>query len=218
MLRSSGTKLVLASGSPRRAGILADAGIVLDIQPASVDEDAILAKGADLVSAVQELAFAKAFNVAGSNVGEFVIGADTIVVFENEVLGKPESSEQANDMLNRLNGRRHHVVTGVAIVNPVGESHTKSVSTSVVFRNLEHNEISEYVSTGLPLDKAGGYGIQDSSFAPVASYDECYLNVVGLPMCATSDLLEKSGFEIGASLVCPDHSVFGVSGDMESLK
>ena len=217
MLRSSGTKLVLASGSPRRAGILSDAGITLAIQPASVDEDAILANGPDLVSAVQQLALAKASDVAVSNFGEFVIGADTIVVFENEVFGQPESSEQANDMLNRLNGRRHHVVTGVAIVNPVGESHTKSVSTSVVFRNLEHNEISEYVSTGLPLDKAGGYGIQDSSFAPVASYDECYLNVVGLPMCATSDLLEESGFEIGASLVCAGHAVSGNFGDTESL-
>ncbi len=217
MLRSSGTKLVLASSSPRRAEILSDTGIVLDIQPASVDEDAILAKGADLVSAVQELALAKAFNVAGSNVGEFVLGADTIVVFENEVFGKPESSYEALAMLNRLSGYRHEVITGVAVVNPTGESHTKFVSTSVVFRNLEDSEISEYVSTGLPLDKAGGYGIQDSSFAPVASYDECYLNVVGLPMCATSDLLEESGFEIGASLVCAGHAVFGNSDDTESL-
>jgi len=102
-------------------------------------------------------------------------------------------------------------------VNPVGQSHTKFVSTSVVFRNLEDDEISKYVSSDLSLDKAGGYGIQDSSFAPVASYDECYLNVVGLPMCATSDLLEKSGFEIGESLACTGHSVPRVFHDMESL-
>ncbi|MBT4340695.1 MAG: septum formation protein Maf [Chloroflexi bacterium] len=217
MVSSSVTKLVLASGSPRRAEILSESGFDLKIIPASVDEDAILTQGSDLVSAVRALALAKASYVAGSNVGEFVLGADTIVVFENEVFGKPESSEQACEMLNRLSGRQHKVITGVAIVNPVGQSHTKFVSTSVVFRNLEDDEISKYVSSDLSLDKAGGYGIQDSSFAPVASYDECYLNVVGLPMCATSDLLEKSGFEIGESLACTGHSVPRVFHDMESL-
>ena len=217
MVSSSVTKLVLASGSPRRAEILSESGFDLKIIPASVDEDAILTQGSDLVSAVRALALAKASYVAGSNVGEFVLGAETIVVFENEVFGKPESSEQACEMLNRLSGRQHKVVTGVAIVNPVGQSHTKFVSTSVVFRNLEDDEISKYVSSDLSLDKAGGYGIQDSSFAPVASYDECYLNVVGLPMCATSDLLEKSGFEIGESLACTGHSVPRVFHDMESL-
>ena len=217
MVSSSVTKLVLASGSPRRAEILSESGFDLKIIPASVDEDAILTQGSDLVSAVRALALAKASYVAGSNVGEFVLGADTIVVFENEVFGKPESSEQACEMLNRLSGRQHKVVTGVAIVNPVGQSHTKFVSTSVVFRNLEDDEISKYVSSDLSLDKAGGYGIQDSSFAPVASYDECYLNVVGLPMCATSDLLGISGFEIGASLVCDGHVMSRDSADTESL-
>jgi MAF protein len=217
MVSSSGIKLVLASGSPRRAEILFDAGITLAIEPASVDEDAILAKEPDLLSAAQNLALAKAIFVAELNVGEFVIGADTIVVFENEVFGKPESSNEALVMLNRLNGRQHEVITGVAVVNPTGKSQTNFVSTSVVFRNLEDSEISEYVSTGLPLDKAGGYGIQDSSFSPVASYDECYLNVVGLPMCVSSDLLEESGFEIGMSLVCAGHAVSGNSDYTESL-
>ena len=217
MVSSSGIKLVLASGSPRSAEILFDAGITLAIEPASVDEDAILAKEPDLVSAAQNLALAKAIFVAELNVGEFVIGADTIVVFENEVFGKPESSNEALVMLNRLNGRQHEVITGVAVVNPTGKSQTNFVSTSVVFRNLEGSEISEYVSTGLPLDKAGGYGIQDSSFSPVASYDECYLNVVGLPMCVSSDLLEESGFEIGMSLVCAGHAVSGNSDYTESL-
>jgi MAF protein len=217
MVSSSGIKLVLASGSPRRLEILSDAGITLAIEPASVDEDDILAKEPDLFSAVQKLALAKAMFVAELSVGEFVLGADTIVVFENEVFGKPKSSTEALSMLNRLSGRRHEVITGVAVVNPAGESQTKFVSTSVVFRNLDDSEISEYVSTGLPLDKAGGYGIQDSSFAPVASYDECYLNVVGLPMCASSDLLEESGFEIGVSLACAGHAVSGNSDYTESL-
>ena len=217
MVSSSGIKLVLASGSPRRAEILSDAGITLAIEPASVDEDAILAKGPDLVSAVQNLALAKANFVAELNVGEYVLGADTIVVFENEVFGKPQSSTEALAMLNRLSGRRHEVITGVAVVNPTGKSQTKFVSTSVVFRKLEDSEIYEYVSTGLPLDKAGGYGIQDSSFSPVASYDECYLNVVGLPMCVSSHLLEESGFENGLSLECAGHAVSGNSDYRESL-
>jgi septum formation protein len=217
MVSSSGIKLVLASGSPRRAEILSDAGITLAIEPASVDEDAILAKGPDLVSAVQNLALAKANFVAELNVGEYVLGADTIVVFENEVFGKPQSSTEALAMLNRLSGRRHEVITGVAVVNPTGKSQTKFVSTSVVFRKLEDSEIYEYVSTGLPLDKAGGYGIQDSSFSPVASYDECYLNVVGLPMCVSSHLLEESGFENGLPLECAGHAVSGNSDYRESL-
>jgi len=217
MASSFHTKLVLASSSPRRVKILYESGFDLEIMPASVDEGAIFDRRSDVISAVQELALAKASFIAGSNDGEFVLGADTIVVFENEVFGKPNSSKHAREMLNRLSGRRHEVITGVAVVNPAGESQTKFVSTSVVFRNLEHDEISEYISTDLPIDKAGGYGIQDSSFAPVESYDECYLNVVGLPMCATSDLLGISGFEIGASLVCDGHVMSGDSADTESL-
>ena len=199
-------RLILASGSPRRAEILSDAGIVLEISPADIDEDAVLANGGVLMDAVQTLALAKARSIASVRSGEYVLGADTIVVLNGEVLGKPGSVGQAVAMLQQLNGRQHDVITGVAVVNPAGETHTKHVSTSVIFRSLNDDEIANYVSSGSPLDKAGGYGIQDSSFAPVASYDECYLNVVGLPMCATSELLEQSGFPNPGGFACSGHT------------
>ena len=206
MAISSDTNLVLASGSPRRAEILSEDGFELEIVPADVDEDSILAGNDNLRDGVQGLALAKARSVASALPNRYVLGADTIVVFEDEVLGKPESAEQAVAMLERLNNRQHEVVTGVAVINPAGETHTNYVSTWVKFRSLEAADIAKYVSSGSPFDKAGGYGIQDRSFAPVASYDECYLNVVGLPMCATSELIVRSGFEISGAIECAGHS------------
>ena len=209
MTSSSNTKLVLASGSPRRAQILGEAGISLEIVPADIDEDAVFAAAmnGELSAAVEALAFAKAKSIAETRVGEYVLGADTIVVLNDEVLGKPGSTEEAVSMLRRLNDRSHEVITGVAIVNPAGETHTNHVSTAVKFRRLDEDAIAEYVSSGSPFDKAGGYGIQDDSFDPVASYDECYLNVVGLPMCVTSELLEQSGFVLSGALKCASHAV-----------
>ena len=211
MTSSSNTKLVLASGSPRRAQILGDAGITLEVGPADIDEDAVFeaALNGELSAAVQALALAKANSIAETRAGEYVLGADTIVVLDGEVLGKPGSADEAFSMLRMLNDRSHEVITGVAVVNPAGETHTKHVSTAVKFRRLDEDAITEYVSSGSPFDKAGGYGIQDDSFAPVASYDECYLNVVGLPMCATSELLEQSGFVLSVALNCDDHVAHG---------
>lgn len=206
MENSSDTVLVLASGSPRRAEILSEAGIELEVVPADVDEDSILAESVDLREGVQGLAFAKASSVASNHVSRYVLGADTIVVHDGSVLGKPDSAKQAVEMLQRLNRRQHEVITGIAVINPAGETHTNYVSTSVKFRSLDEEAIAKYVSSGSPFDKAGGYGIQDRSFAPVASYDECYLNVVGLPMCATSELLISSGFEITGAIECVGHS------------
>jgi MAF protein len=203
---SQGSKLVLASGSPRRAQILADAGFDFDVVPAEIDEDEILLSGGDLNDVVQRVALAKAEMVACEFPGEFVLGADTIVVLDGEVLGKPATNSEATNFLRRLSGRHHEVITGVAVTSPTGESVTSSVSTSVSVRALGDGEISEYVSSGLPFDKAGGYGIQDQSFSPVESYDGCYLNVVGLPICGTSDLLKQSGFILSAALECAGHS------------
>jgi len=198
--------LTLASGSPRRAEILSEAGFEFDVAPADIDEDAFLVDAGDFSKAVQELAMAKAESIAVAGAGGYVLGADTIVVLDGVVLGKPESADHAHAMLRRLSGKSHEVITGVAIINPLGEAHTKYVRTSIIFRSLNDDEIAKYVSSGSPLDKAGGYGIQDSSFAPVASYDECYLNVVGLPMCATSELLEQSGFPNPGGIACSGHT------------
>ncbi len=216
ILDSSQNRLILASGSPRRAEILGEAGVQIDVVPASVDEEELLASGGDLVDAVQLLALAKATSIAESRPGEYVLGADTIVVLDGEELGKPESASHAAEMLSRLSGRSHVVTTGVAIISPSGETRTKFVSTTVMFRTLDDGAIAKYVSSGSPLDKAGGYGIQDRSFAPVASYDVCYLNVVGLPMCATSELLKESGFLKVVGLSCSGHAGFS-DAELRSL-
>jgi len=208
LISSSNTKLVLASGSPRRAQILGEAGVSLEIVPADIVEDTVFAAALDgeLSSAVQALALAKAKYIAEKRASEYVLGADTIVVLDGEVLGKPGSYDEAVFMLRRLNDRSHEVITGVAIVNSSGETHTKHMSTAVKFRRLDEDEIAEYVSSESPFDKAGGYGIQDESFAPVASYDGCYLNVVGLPMCVTRQLLVCSGYEFAGAFSCAGHN------------
>jgi MAF protein len=198
-------KLTLASGSPRRAEILSEAGFTIDIVPAAIDEDSFFVPGSELSRAVEGLALAKARAVAADRSGGWVLGADTIVVLDDEVLGKPESPDAVVSMLQLLRGRSHEVITGVAVIDPAGKSHTRHVSTSVIFRNLNDAEIAKYIATGSPLDKAGGYGIQDRSFSPVSSYDKCYLNVVGLPMCATGELLELAGFSVPGDAACPDH-------------
>ena len=200
--------LILASGSPRRAEILGEVGVRIEIVPAVIDEDTILSGAHDFANAVQRLALVKAQSVAAYRPGRVVLGADTIVVLDGEILGKPGSPDRATEMLQRLNDRSHEVITGIAVINSAGESHTDFVRTSVRFRRLGDDKISNYVSTGSPLDKAGGYGIQDSSFAPVASYDGCYLNVVGLPMCVTSRLIEKAGLPRIDADVCRGHAGF----------
>lgn len=206
MTSSTNNTLVLASSSPRRAQILGEAGLNIQVIPADINEDDAFVDGGSLIDSVEALALSKARVISELQPSSYVLGADTIVVLDDEVLGKPASETQAFEMLNRLSGRAHDVVTGIAVVNPAGETHTKHVSTRVKFRNLDDDEIAEYVYSGSPMDKAGGYGIQDRSFSPVASYDECYLNVVGLPMCATSELLEISGFVASSTIDCAGHS------------
>ena len=198
--------LILASRSPRRAEILGEAGIEFKVVSTDIDEDRLLSGPGALDDAVQRLALEKARTAAELTPGAFVLGADTIVVLDGHILGKPESPGHAVDMLRRMSGRAHDVISGVAVVGPDGESHTDFVSTLVLLRELEAGEIADYVATGSPLDKAGGYGIQDSSFAPVASYDECYLNVVGLPMCVTSELLENTGLLPPGNIICHGHA------------
>ena len=158
--------------------------------------------------AVEHLALSKAKSVSVSRLNRYVLGADTIVVLDHRVLVKPESSAQATAMLNALSDRNHEVITGVAVIDPTGDYQTISVRTSVTMRRLRLDEIAKYVASGSPYDKAGAFGIQDRSFAPVTSYDDCYLNVVGLPMCATLELLQGSGLlksDMFSPSICDGH-------------
>ena len=206
--RSLSDVLILASGSPRRAEILSGAGFQLEVVPSGIDEKELFSADMDLPCAVEYLALSKAKSVSASRLNRYVLGADTIVVLDDRVLGKPESAVQATAILKALSDRNHEVITGVAVINPMGNSQATSVRTSVTIRGLENDEIAKYVASGSPYDKAGGYGIQDHSFAPVTSYDDCYLNVVGLPMCATLELLEESGLlqlDMLSRSICDGH-------------
>ncbi|MEX0762990.1 MAG: nucleoside triphosphate pyrophosphatase [Dehalococcoidia bacterium] len=182
--------LALASASPRRAGILSDAGFRFDVSPANVNESAVAAETPEQMAV--RLAETKAASVAARRPGDIVLGADTLVVLDGQALGKPSDEAEATDMLRRLRGRSHDVITGIAVAGACRPVSMAEV-TRVVFRAYSDVEIQEYVSSGRPLDKAGAYGIQDEPFSPAASFTGCYLNVVGLPLCAVTRLLRQAG-------------------------
>ncbi|MBN2413858.1 septum formation inhibitor Maf [candidate division KSB1 bacterium] len=173
--------IVLASQSPRRAQLLKLLGLNFQICPSHVDEDSIQIK--DPVSHVLELSRAKAKEVADSLEFGLVIGADTIVVLDGQILGKPADKKEAADMLSRLSGRTHQVYTGFTVLeNPGGNDMFDYEVTNVHFRDLYDWEIEGYVNTQNPFDKAGGYGIQDQSAVFADRIDGCFYNVVGFPV------------------------------------
>lgn len=170
--------LVLASRSPRRQEILRRAGIAFRVEPADVDESRIA--GESPWEHVLRLAEAKATAIEAGP-GEIVLGADTAVVVDEEILGKPEDSEAAAWMLRKLSGREHAVLTGVCLRRGA-ELRRDVESTRVRFAELTEREIEEYVASGEPLDKAGGYAIQGLASKFVERIEGCYFNVVGLPV------------------------------------
>lgn len=194
--------LLLASASPRRADILRTAGLEFEIRPSDIDEPGPGRDQTPVDLAIQ-LAESKARAVARLHRKSAVIGADTVVILDGEVLGKPGDEEDARAMLVRLRGRSHDVVTGVAVIS--GSSERSGYRrTAVRMRAYSDPEIDAYVRSGSPLDKAGAYGIQDRPFAPVAAIDGCRLNVVGLPLCLLDELMQgHAGESVAARLDCP---------------
>lgn len=192
--------LVLASGSPRRAEILSSVGLIADVRPSDAPEHRLPSDESPEAWAVR-LASDKAAVAAGSNRDGITLGADTIVVIDGEVLGKPASPEEAVTTLRRLRNRIHYVVTAVALDGRAGKWSGWS-RTDVKIRDLDDGEIDEYVRSGLPLDKAGSYGIQDKPFSPAERIKGCYLNVVGLPLCLTDQLFGMAGIPL--NIECDD--------------
>jgi septum formation protein len=181
--------LILASASPRRAELLSAAGIPFEVRPAQVDES--LAAGEGPHAYVRRLAVAKAGAVTRL-AGEIVLGADTVVVVDGDVLGKPATATEAAAMLQRLSGRVHEVLTGVALLG--GERAAVEVArTAVRFHALSAEEIAWYVATPEPYDKAGGYAVQGLASRFVAALDGSYSNVVGLPVDLVYRLLAAWG-------------------------
>lgn len=190
------SRIVLASGSPRRLGILVSAGLRVDVLPTETPEHRLPGDVTPEEWALR-LASDKAANAARVMPDAVTLGADTIVVIDGEVLGKPSGPDDAMTTLRRLRNRSHRVVTAVAVDCPAGKWSGWSV-TDVWMRDLKDDEIADYVASGLPLDKAGSYGIQDRPFSPAERINGCYLNVVGLPMCLTTELFQLAGLRLRA--------------------
>ena len=184
--------LVLASASPRRQELLRNAGIEFTVLPADVDE--IPFEGEDACACAQRLAREKACKVWRMRPGDVVLGADTIVVVDGLILGKPVDSNDAARMLRLLAGRRHQVVTGVCLVrsNLVRSNEDTIVdceTTSVTMAELSDQEILDYVATGEPMDKAGAYAIQGIASRWIPRIEGDYSNVVGLPVARVYRML-----------------------------
>lgn len=174
------TVLLLASASPRRAELLRAAGIAFEVAVADVDETQHA--GEDAEHYVRRLARDKAARIAATHPGRAVLGADTAVVLEGEVLGKPLDAAHAVEMLSRLSGRSHRVLTGVCLIDPSGHAQIDVGATRVDFRQLSDVEIDQYVASGEPMDKAGAYGIQAGARGFIAGIEGDVDTVVGLPV------------------------------------
>jgi septum formation protein len=188
--------LILASGSPRRAELLSAAGISFEVRPAHIDEG--LQAGEDASTYARRVAVDKARTIAEQANGRAVLAADTIVVIDGLVLGKPVDSDDAKRMLRLLSGRSHEVVTAVALMS-MGRSQSDTSldarieSTVVEFAPLDTAEIDWYVATGEPSDKAGAYAIQGLASRFVTRIEGSYSNVVGLPMALVYAMCTRAG-------------------------
>jgi septum formation protein len=182
-------KIILASSSPRRKELLDQAGIPFTVMPSSVDESSVKLSGTPEKMA-EQLAHAKALDIAEKLTGGIVVGADTIVVCDDEVFGKPIDDDDAFRMLKKLNGREHFVITGVSVINAAdGYEKTAHEKTKVMFAKLSDGEILSYIHTGEPRGKAGAYAVQGKGALLVKGIEGCYSNVVGLPLRKLSDML-----------------------------
>lgn len=183
--------LLLASASPRRRHLLGVLGIPFEVLPAHVDETA--PPDAEPAALVRHLALEKALAIARRHPDRLVLGADTIVVLDGQMLGKPADADDAARMLRRLSGKMHTVFTGLALVHLDGAQRVAAhEETGVFFANLSDAEIARYVDSGAPLDKAGAYGIQDDWGAVFISRIEGdYYTVVGLPLHRLYHLLRQ---------------------------
>lgn len=188
-------RLVLASASPRRRAILSLLGVPFDIRALNVPEQP--RAGESSATTAERLAQEKAEVAARLVPDAVVIAADTVVALDGQPLGKPADAGEARAMLRQLRGRAHDVSTGVVVCDATsGLCASEVVTTRVHMRDYADKEIDAYVASGDPLDKAGAYAIQHAGFHPVARIEGCYLNVVGLPLCATVHLLRIVGFPL----------------------
>ncbi|MCD6581336.1 MAG: septum formation inhibitor Maf [Desulfuromusa sp.] len=187
-------QLVLASASPRRCELLQQIGLEFQVIPSRADEHVLAGETPE--EHVIRLSLDKATEVANrENVsGRWFIGSDTIVLCDQQILGKPRDEAHAVTMLKQLSGREHQVLSGYAIIDrETKEQRTEAISTKVWFRQLTDNEIARYIATGEPADKAGSYAIQGLGICFVARIEGSYTNVVGLPLCKLTGAMKELG-------------------------
>lgn len=188
-------EIVLASGSPRRREILSELNLKFDVIVSDTDEESIDKENIPPHMYVQELAMLKANAVFKENKFEkqtLIIAADTIVVCDGEILGKPKDKDDAFNMLSKLSAREHSVYTGICVIDTKRAFEATEVcETRVIFDDITENKIKSYIETGEPMDKAGGYGIQGYGNLLIKEIRGDYFNVVGLPVKTLADLLEK---------------------------
>ena len=205
-------RLVLASASPRRAELLAGMGLDFEVVPAGINEDPLQDESAEEL--VQRLSWSKARAVADGLTQGLVVGGDSLVVLNTEIFGKPDGTTQAWEMLRRLRGVRHKVVTGISVIDAAGDrAVTDCMASGVTLRDLSDAEIAASIDSGAPFDKAGAYAVQDRELRPAQSWEGCYSNIVGLPLCRLSEMLASLGFLLpprdamrvpgGCTLDCP---------------
>jgi septum formation protein len=182
--------LVLASASPRRQELLNAAGIPFEVQPAHIPEDPLPGEAAK--ACAERLALEKAQEVARQRPDDVILGADTVVVIDNQIRGKPTDTGDAARMLRMLSGREHQVITGVCLVVK-GQTSVASETTSVTMSEISEKEIADYIATGEPMDKAGAYAIQGMASRWIPRIEGDYSNVVGLPVALVWRMLRDRG-------------------------
>ena len=189
-------RILLASASPRRAELLARMGYAFDVVPPDVDET--VRAGADPAAEAERLAAAKAEDVAGRTPPSILVAADTVVALGGEILGKPRDRAHAREMLGRLSGTRHHVITGLCVLDTrAGRRRVGSVSTAVTMTAMTPRQIAEYVDSGEADGKAGAYAIPETADRYVSHLEGSFDNVVGLPTERLGEILRELGAEPG---------------------
>lgn len=199
-------KLILASASPRRAELMARLGLPFDIHPSGVSEE--LRENLSPAQHVLEIAKRKTEAVAKQTANAIVIGADTVVTINNTILEKPEDDTHAKAMLTQLSGKTHQVLTGLVLTNTdTGQTKSEVATTQVTMRHLSNEDISRYVATGDPLDKAGAYAAQGLSAIFIESISGCFYNVVGLPITLLWNMLHAISDTSPWSYVSHQHKI-----------
>ncbi len=182
--------LVLASASPRRKELLRNAGIAFEVEPANIPEEPLAGETARPYA--ERLAREKALSISRKRPNQAILGADTVVVIDNQILGKPADQADAVRMLRLLSGRTHQVITAICLVVN-GEAKVASETTSVVMCDISSAEIQSYVASGEPMDKAGAYAIQGMASRWIPRIEGDYSNVVGLPVARVYRMLQQAG-------------------------